>query len=96
MEFQVCRKCGEKFLVKRDFCPRCFSTDIGTSPIKYGKAIESVRLIAGPEGFPDEYFVVYVSCDGVGVFCRSDTYIPPGSEVSVSDDNLGPVCTIRA
>lgn len=92
MKINSCRNCGTRFLVARSICPNCGKEDFESIPVKNGTVLESVELIASPEPFPDRYYLVLLDVDGTRVFCRSEEKLKEGSEVKITEDNMGPVC----
>jgi hypothetical protein len=82
-----------EFLVKRDFCPSCYSQDIEDSNFNNGSVIHSVKLIATPAGFPDEYYVIMARHSKIIFFCRSPISLNKGTEIVVRDNGDGPVCS---
>lgn len=93
MQYNKCRSCKGEFLVKRDFCPFCRSSDFDQPDLNGGVVLYSVKLVATPEGFPNEYYVVMCKFSNVVFFCRSENYLEPGSEITIMEDQNGPVCT---
>lgn len=91
MEYHKCKTCGKEFLVNRDFCPSCYSKDIDKLTFNTGVVKYSVKLIATPSGFPDEYYLVTAKFSNFLFFCRSPVPLEPGTQVNIEDDN-GPVC----
>lgn len=92
MKYSRCGKCGTGFLVSRTFCPKCSSQVLQEVEFENGKVIHSVRLIATPEPYPDEYYLVLAEHDGVRFFCRSDESLEADAEITVSDDDSGITC----
>ena len=92
MDYHKCMSCGKEFLVKRDFCPSCHSTDIKDSNFNRGVVVHSVKLIATPAGFPDEYYVIMGRHSEILFFARSPVFLEPGTEITINDDEGGPVC----
>lgn len=92
MEYHKCGSCGKEFLVKRDFCPSCYSQEIHDLDFNKGVVVHSVKLIATPAGFPDEYYLITGRFSDFLFFCRSDLHLNPGTEVNIKDDVDGPVC----
>lgn len=91
MQYHKCKSCGKEFLVKRDFCPSCYSKGIEELQFSTGLVIYSVKLIATPSGFPDEYYLITAKFSDFLFFCRSAVPLTPGTQVNIEDDN-GPVC----
>jgi hypothetical protein len=60
---------------------------------KGGNVIYSVKLIATPENFPDQYYLVMGKFSNFYFFCRSDNFLEPGTEIAVDDTGNGPVCS---
>lgn len=89
-----CRSCGHEFLVKRVRCPSCHGEDFDQIHIHEGTVLDCVDLIATPEPFPDSYSIVLARTDNdVRLFCRSEKRVRAGTVVSISDSELGPVCS---
>jgi uncharacterized OB-fold protein len=93
MNYYKCRSCAKEFLVKRDFCPSCYSQDIEQVDLKSGVVIYSVKLIATPENFPDQYYLVIAKFSNFSFFCRSENSLLSGTKITILDDGNGPVCS---
>lgn len=76
-----CKACGETFLVKRAFCPKCHSSKVEEFEVGEATVISSLKLVATPEPFPDEYFLVFAEYKGTGFFCRSEEDLKVGSKI---------------
>ncbi len=92
MNSYSCSECGKRFLVLRDFCPDCHSTDIKVQELNTGTVLHCVELIATPEPYPDQYFLVLAENDGLKFFCRSSGAVEEGSRVTVEDTEEGIIC----
>lgn len=93
MKFSVCNDCKARFLVPRNFCPECNSSDISERILDSGVVIYCVKLIATPEPFPDQYYLILAENSGLKFFCRSDNELEEGTPVKVQQTANGIVCT---
>lgn len=92
MKYYECSKCTKEFLVKRDFCPKCFSEEIIEKEFNRGAVVYSVKLIATPENFPDEYYVIMGKFSSLYFFCRSTNSIETGTEIEIKEEDGKSVC----
>lgn len=87
-----CTGCGETFLVKRAFCPECHSSKIEEFEVGEATVVISLKLVATPEPYPDEYFLVFAEHNGTGFFCRSEENLKAGSKIRITSDEDGLIC----
>ena len=93
MEFQKCSKCSSEFAFGRAVCPRCGSKEFSMANVTGAVALDSVKLIATPEPFPDGYSVVLFQAEsGAKGFCRTNSEIRKGDRLKIGMDEYGPVC----
>lgn len=92
MNYFKCKHCNTTFLVKRDFCPSCFSKDIENLEAREGIVSHSIHLMATPEKFPDEYYLIVGKSSGIVFFCNSSVNIEPGEKVIIENGREGPTC----
>ncbi len=92
MRISRCRKCKTRFLVGRFFCPSCKSDDLEMLRVDEARVIETVRLMAIPEPFPEDYSIAMVDADGILFFTRTYEYLQKGDAVKITEDELGPIC----
>ncbi len=93
MKFNKCQDCSTEFIFKRSDCPKCHSSKIQETEIVEGKALDAVHLIATPNPFPDDYSIImFETSGGARGFCRTTEELNRGDNVSITEDEFGPVC----
>lgn len=94
MKYSKCSKCNARFLVPRDFCPECNSKEITELSLKSGTVLHCVKLIATPEPYPEQYFLVLAEDAGLKFFCRSNEEVKEGTAINVEETEDGIICHI--
>lgn len=94
MKYYECSECGDRFLVRRIICPSCKSNAVTEKEFNTGKVLECVKLIATPEPYPAEYFLILAEYSGIKFFCRSELEIQSGAEIEVHDNEDGITCDL--
>lgn len=93
MDFYHCSGCGIEFIYRRGLCPNCHSREFVTAMVSEGIVLESVRLIATPDPFPDQYSIImFKTSGGARGFCRTSEELDAGTEITLEEDEFGPVC----
>lgn len=94
MKFNKCLECSTEYVFKRVTCPNCHSQKLEQLEVVKGKAVDSVHLIATPSPFPDEYSIVlFETPGGARGFCRTLHELKSGDNISITEDEFGPVCS---
>ncbi len=89
MKYMECNDCGAVSLVQRDFCPKCRSENLDRKKLTGGRVIYSVKLVATPEPYPQEYFLVLAESGRLKFYCRSDEELGEGEVISLTDSENG-------
>lgn len=96
MDFYKCSNCSAEFVSRRAICPNCSSTDWLTIEERVAVALDSVKLIATPSPFPDEYAVVLFKTENGGKgFCRTRDAVMAGDRVLLDSDEYGTICRLE-